>query len=123
MKNLGGIVMSLVAVIMVLFGGVYYSQMSVLAESAVTCKNGDTAMISFLINDEAPSVIMAGRALDPKIITVFNKTALAAEWSRRSETTKIFLDRIAGHLVVKTTTDRVLWDENDFDCQRTNIRF
>ena len=92
------------------------------AEKAIKCTNPEAA-ISFLIDDDSRTIIMAGELLPPKTITIFNKTAISAKWSHNNETTKMFLDRIAGRLQVEIS-DRLGNNHTDkFDCNVVSVRF
>ncbi len=94
----------------------------VVTEKAIKCANPEST-ISFLIDGESRTVIMAGELLPPKTIVIFNKTAISAKWVHNSETTKMFLDRIAGRLLVEIS-DRIGNNHTEkFDCHAVSVRF
>ncbi len=90
--------------------------------TAIRCQN-DWSTISFLIDEEQRSIIMAGEAIDPKSVKIFNETAITARWKHRSGETKVFLDRISGRLEVQTRERAIEWNKNEFECVHSNIRF
>lgn len=92
------------------------------AQKAIKCTNPE-ATISFLIDDENRTVIMAGELLPPKTITIFNKTAISAKWLHSNEQTKIFLDRIAGRLLVEISDKLANEHTEKFDCSAVSVRF
>ena len=124
MNNSSSIVIFLTLAITVICGGFVYIYMKVSpdARKAVQCKN-DVSSISFLIDDEAKSVTMAGKIIDSTNITVINETAVAMDWTNKTNGTKVFLDRIAGSLEIETTNDLVNWDKEEMKCHQVSIRF
>lgn len=95
---------------------------AVIAQKAIKCANPEST-ISFLIDDESRTILMAGELLSPKTITIFNKTAISAQWVHNNETTKMFLDRIAGRLKVETSGNVGREQVDKFDCNAVAVRF
>lgn len=91
-------------------------------QKAIKCTNPEST-ISFLIDDESRTVIMAGEMLPPKTIMIFNKTAISAKWLHNNETTKMFLDRIAGRLLVEISDKIGNNHIEKFECYAVSVRF
>ena len=122
-NNIGIIIFLTVALTIICSGFVYFFiQFMPDRVNAVQCQN-EASTISILINDSDNSLIMAGKAMDDDMITIFNDTAIAMNWTNEKEGTKVFLDRIAGLLEIETTTDLITWDKEEFNCRQVSIRF
>lgn len=124
MKNTGGIIAFITVILAIICGGFayFYIQFLPSPKKAVKCTN-EWSTISFMVNEENKTVVMAGEMLDPNSISIFNETAIAASWKHKNGATKIFLDRIAGGLEVETTKDNIEWEKNKFDCSQSSVRF
>ena len=124
MGNNAGLIVFMFIILVVAVGGftVFYTQMQQPVEKTVTCKN-EWSAISFLINDEEPFILMNGERVAPESIKIFNETAISARWKHSGSATRIFLDRIAGSLVVETTEDFLEWEKNEFKCNFSQKRF
>ncbi|PCK00618.1 MAG: hypothetical protein COA45_02255 [Zetaproteobacteria bacterium] len=95
---------------------------NVIEKKAIKCTNPEST-ISFLIDDENRTVIMAGEIIPDNTITIFNKTAVSAIWLLNNEKTKIFLDRIAGRLQIDLSDDFGNKHVEKFDCNAVSVRF
>lgn len=102
--------------------GLFYMQFLPDKRSAIKCEN-DWSTISFLIDEEQRSIVMAGEPVSANNVKIFNETAISAGWKHASGETKIFLDRISGRLEVQTRNRTIEWDKNEFECTQSQIRF
>ncbi len=125
MRDNTGLVIFLIFMITVILGGFLYFSILISGEkqTAVKCKGDGDITISFLIDDEKSSVIMAGKEIEPSTINIFNKTAIAAAWKNKNIGTKIFLDRIAGFLEIETSNNLTDWEKQRLECFSVIIRF
>ena len=120
--NAGLIIFLTIAITIICSGFVYfYMKFTPNMKNAILCSNEDST-ISFLVNDDDKSVVMAGKLVDSQTINIFNETAIAMSWTNNKEGTKIFLDRIAGLLEIETTPDSIEWEKEEFECRRVSIR-
>lgn len=91
-------------------------------KKAIKCVNPESA-ISFLIDDESRTVIMAGELLPSKTITIFNQTAISAKWLNNNERTRMFLDRISGRLLIEVSDNVGNEHIEKFECSAVSVRF
>ncbi len=124
MRNTGGIIAFITVMLTIICGGFayFYIQFLPSPKKAIKCTN-EWSTISFMVNEEKRTVVMAGEMLDPNSISIFNETAIAATWKHKNGATKIFLDRIAGALEVETTEGGSEWEKNKFSCSHSSVRF
>lgn len=111
----------------IIIGGFFFISAQLTPEyksvtKAIKCVSPKST-ISFLVDDEAQSVIMAGEAIPPKTIVIFNETAISAKWLHNKEITKVFLDRIAGRLEVEVSDSLGKSEVDKFDCSAVAVRF
>lgn len=126
-NNQTGVMFVVVAMICIMGGFVVFMlnmQKEPPAKRAIECRN-EWSVISFLIDEDNETVMMAGEFLDPSSIKTFNETAISAQWTHDSGNgeTKVFLDRIAGHLEVETKEKGLDWEKNEFECRNTRVKF
>ncbi|MGH1378763.1 MAG: hypothetical protein ACRBB3_08065 [Alphaproteobacteria bacterium] len=127
MSNAIFVVTSLIFGLAIIVGGFFFISAQLTPErkevkKAIKCVSPKST-ISFLIDDETRSVIMAGEAIPEKTITIFNDTAISAKWMYDKEITKVFLDRIAGRLEVEVSSSYGKNEVSNFDCSAVGVRF
>ena len=122
--NSAAVILFFTVLLAMMFAGFMYffSPSESAFKKAVKCTN-EWYTISFLINDVERSVLMGGEPVDPQSITIFNETAIAANWGHKQEKNKIFMDRIAGNLEVETKVEGQDWKKNEFECSIASLRF
>lgn len=92
----------------------------------VNCKNENTVdkrVVGILINKDTKSMIVSGEIVKPEHIRIFNETAIEAAWMVKNIKTNIFLDRIAGRLVIESSRAGAQLKEDHFSCTASNIKF
>jgi len=93
----------------------------------ITCKNEDVTdkrVVGVLVDKEAKSMIISGEVVNPDHIRIFNDTAIEAAWMVKDMKTNVFLDRIAGRLVIQTSrAGSALLKEDFFNCIAAGIKF
>ncbi len=119
----------LTLLLIVIAGGfaIFYMQFLPPEKVAISCNTeGAETMqtsISLLVNRNDGSVLMAGKVIDPKNISILNDTAIAAEWKHNNGMTRMFLDRITGKLEVELSEDGLDWQKTEFVCSNSHLRF
>ncbi len=96
------------------------------AQKTVFCREDDGSLeLSFVINDDDRSVLMAGQPVNPNHVKIFNKSAFEISWQSESGSqTQMFMDRIAGKLEVETRSNSLSdWRKVKLNCNHQAARF
>ncbi len=124
MTNTGMIMffVMILAIIVTGVGSFIYFQYKGPERKTIICKN-EKLELSFVIHDQDKAFVIAGEQVNPKNVSIFNESTIAASWTHNTAATKIFLDRITGKLELETKTGNRDWEKNILECQYKAARF